>query len=143
MIYLSEKLIEKKECSEAVHNLLEALEKSNTSFRFVHNTKDIWMRDFMPIRTKSGRYVSFRYAPSYLNRAPELRTEFSRDIAPQLGNIPGMVTGSGIGFIGMLPFFIHNNQPNVIAGSKNAAAGPDNDIGKALFDPLVLIQPLP
>ncbi|MDY5857511.1 MAG: agmatine deiminase family protein [Anaerovoracaceae bacterium] len=84
MIYLSEMLIEKPEYSNAVSNLLEALEKSKTPFRFVHNTKDIWMRDFMPIRTKSGRYVSFRYAPSYLNRAPELRTEFSRDIAPQL-----------------------------------------------------------
>ena len=84
MIFLSEKLIEKTEYSNAVHNLLEALEKSKTPFRFVHNTKDIWMRDFMPIRTKSGRYVSFRYAPSYLNRAPELRTEFNRDIALQL-----------------------------------------------------------
>ena len=84
MIYLSEKLIEKKEYLNAVHNLLEALEKSKTPFRFVHNTKDIWMRDFMPVRTKSGRYVSFRYAPSYLSGTPELRTEFIRDIAPQL-----------------------------------------------------------
>ena len=46
MIYLSGKLIEKNEYSNAVSNLLEALEKSNTSFRFVHNTKDIFMPVF-------------------------------------------------------------------------------------------------
>ena len=85
MIYLSEKLIEKNEYLNAVSNLLEALEKSNTSFRFVHNTKDIWMRDFMPVRTKSGRYVSFRYKPSYLNDTSELCTEYRRDISSQLG----------------------------------------------------------
>ena len=85
MIYLSEKLIEKNEYLNAVSNLLEALEKSNTSFRFVHNTKDIWMRDFMPVRTKSGRYASFRYKPSYLNDTPELCTEYRRDISSQLG----------------------------------------------------------
>lgn len=84
MILFSDKLIENDRYFDAVHNLLEALEKSSTAFQFVHNTKDIWMRDFMPVRTKSGRYVSFRYAPSYLNRTPDLRTEFSRDIAPQL-----------------------------------------------------------
>ena len=85
MIYLSEKLIEKNEYLNAVSNLLEALEKSNTSFRFVHNTKDIWMRDFMPVRTKSGRYVAFRYEPSYLSGTPELCTEYRRDISSQLG----------------------------------------------------------
>ena len=84
MIYLSDQLIEKTRYSDALHNLLEALEKSNTPFQFIHNTKDIWMRDFMPVRAKRGRYVSFRYEPLYLNDTPELRTEFSRDIAPQL-----------------------------------------------------------
>ncbi len=38
MIFLSEKLIEKTEYSNAVYNLLEALEKSKTAFRFVDNT---------------------------------------------------------------------------------------------------------
>lgn len=85
MIYLSDKLIEKNEYSNAVSNLLEALEKSNTSFRFVHNTKDIWMRDYMPVRTKSGRYVAFRYEPSYLDDTPGLCTEYRRDISSQLG----------------------------------------------------------
>lgn len=38
----------------------------------------------MPIKTKSGKYVSFRYAPSYLRKEPELRTDFRADIAPLL-----------------------------------------------------------
>lgn len=42
------------------------------------------MRDFMPVRTRSGRMLSFRYEPSYLAGAPELRTDFRRDMALQL-----------------------------------------------------------
>lgn len=44
--------------------------------------KDIWARDFMPVKTKSGKYVSFRYEPSYLAGDPQLRTNFKTDIAP-------------------------------------------------------------
>lgn len=85
MIYLSDKLTEKPRYSYAVHNLLEALEKSCNEFRLIQNTRDIWMRDFMPVRTKSGRYASFRYKPSYLSGTPELCTEYQRDISSQLG----------------------------------------------------------
>lgn len=51
-------------------------------------TRDIWLRDFMPVRTGSGKLVSFRYEPSYLRDCPELRTDFRRDIAPQLALTP-------------------------------------------------------
>lgn len=36
----------------------------------------------MPIKTKSGKYISFRYEPSYLANNPQLRTNFKTDIAP-------------------------------------------------------------
>lgn len=36
----------------------------------------------MPVKTKSGKYVSFRYEPSYLADDPQLRTNFKTDIAP-------------------------------------------------------------
>lgn len=36
----------------------------------------------MPVKTKSGKYVSFRYEPSYLANNPQLRTNFKTDIAP-------------------------------------------------------------
>lgn len=36
----------------------------------------------MPVKTKSGKHVSFRYEPSYLAGDPQLRTNFKTDIAP-------------------------------------------------------------
>lgn len=37
----------------------------------------------MPVKTKSGKYISFRYEPSYLANDPQLRTNFKTDIAPR------------------------------------------------------------
>ena len=67
MIYFSDKLTEGSKYNYAVHNLFAALANSHNEFLFIQNTRDIWMRDFMPVRTKSGRYVAFRYEPSYLS----------------------------------------------------------------------------
>ena len=36
----------------------------------------------MPIKTKSGKYISLRYETSYLAGDPQLRTNFKTDIAP-------------------------------------------------------------
>lgn len=69
-------------------NLTAALDTHNIPYRFLPNTKDIWVRDFMPVRTDSGKLVSFRYEPSYLRDCPALRTDFRRDIAPQLALTP-------------------------------------------------------
>ena len=66
-------------------NLTTALDAHNIPYRFLSGTKDIWLRDFMPVRTGSGKLVSFRYEPSYLKNDPDLRTDFRKDIAPQLG----------------------------------------------------------
>ena len=66
-------------------NLTAALDTHNIPDRFLPNTKDIWVRDFMPVRTGSGKLVSFRYEPSYLKNDPDLRTDFRKDLAPQLG----------------------------------------------------------
>ena len=66
-------------------NLTAALDTHNIPYRFLPNTKDIWVRDFMPVRTRSGKLVSFRYEPSYLKNDPVLRTDFRKDLAPQLG----------------------------------------------------------
>ena len=68
--------------------ILTALKKYDVSYRLLDRTKDIWLRDFMPVQTGSGRLVSFRYEPSYLRDCPELRTDFLRNIAPQLALTP-------------------------------------------------------
>ena len=66
-------------------NLTAALDAHNIPYRFLPNAKDIWLRDFMPVRTGSGKLVSFRYEPSYPKNDPDLRTDFRKDLAPQLG----------------------------------------------------------
>ena len=67
--------------SAAAANLTAALDAHNIPYRFLPNAKDIWLRDFMPVRTGSGKLVSFRYEPSYLKSDPDLRTDFCKDLA--------------------------------------------------------------
>lgn len=71
--------------SAAAANLTAALDAHNIPYRFLPNAKDIWLRDFMPVWTDSRKLVSFRYEPSYLKNDPDLRTDFRKDLAPQLG----------------------------------------------------------
>lgn len=64
--------------------MFAALDLFNIKYKLLNNTKDIWLRDFMPVKTKSGKYVSFRYKPSYLDNYDELRTDFRNEVAPNL-----------------------------------------------------------
>ncbi|MCH5320213.1 MAG: agmatine deiminase family protein [Eubacterium sp.] len=64
--------------------MFAALDSNGIQYDFIDNTKDIWLRDFMPVITKSGKYVSFRYEPSYLDDYPDLKTDFGKDISSQL-----------------------------------------------------------
>ena len=81
MLYFSSKLNTPK-YKPAADRMFAALNLYNIKYKLLNNTKDIWLRDFMPVKTKSGKYVSFRYEPSYLVNAPQLRTDFKTDIAP-------------------------------------------------------------
>lgn len=65
--------------------LFTALAAHDVPYALLDGTRDVWVRDFMPVRTGSGKLVSFRYEPSYLKNAPDLRTDFRKDLAPQLG----------------------------------------------------------
>lgn len=58
-----------------------ALDFFNIKYKFIINTKDIWVRDFMPVKTGSGKYISFRYEPSYLCNYPKLRTDYRSDVS--------------------------------------------------------------
>lgn len=64
--------------------LFAALNSQGISYKLLDNTRDIWLRDFMPVKTKSGKYVSFRYEPSYLDNYPDLKTDFRKEIALSL-----------------------------------------------------------
>ena len=82
MLYFST-LLESHPYKPAADRLFAALRKENVPFTLLSGTKDIWLRDFMPVKTADGRYVSFRYEPSYLNGYEHLRTTFA-DIAADL-----------------------------------------------------------
>lgn len=81
MLYFSSQLNIQK-YKPAADRVFAALDLFNVKYKLLNNTKDIWLRDFMPVKTKSGKYVSFRYEPSYLANNPQLRTYFKTDIAP-------------------------------------------------------------
>ena len=81
MIYFSSILKTNTTYKTAADNLFAALDFFNIKYKFILNTKDIWVRDFMPVKTGSGKYISFRYEPSYLHDYPELRTDYHNDIS--------------------------------------------------------------
>ena len=85
MIFLPSNIYDSHIFHHPVANLTAALGTHNILYRFLPNTKDIWLRDFMPVRTRSGQMISFRYEPAYLKNDPDLRTDFRKDLAPQLG----------------------------------------------------------
>ena len=82
MLYFSSLLKTNPKYSSSAKNLFSALSDSGEEFALFDGAKDIWARDYMPVRTKSGQYVSFRYEPNYLADDPQLRTNFKADIAP-------------------------------------------------------------
>lgn len=81
MLYFSSQLNTPK-YKPAADRMFAALDLFNIKYKLLNNTNDIWLRDYMPVKTKSGKYVSFRYEPSYLANNPQLRTNFKTDIAP-------------------------------------------------------------
>lgn len=81
ILYFSSLLKTNTTYQPAADNLFAALDLFNIKYKFILNTKDIWVRDFMPVKTKSAKYISFRYEPGYLHNNPELRTDYRKDIA--------------------------------------------------------------
>lgn len=81
MLYFSSQL-NIQEYKPAADRMFAALDLFNIKYKLLNNTNDIWLRDYMPVKTKSGKYLSFRYEPSYLANNPQLRTNFKTDIAP-------------------------------------------------------------
>lgn len=81
MLYFSSLLKTDPQYSASAQNLFAALDANKIKYDLLPGTKDIWMRDFMPVQRKDGTYISFRYEPSYLKDQSQLRTDFRRDIS--------------------------------------------------------------
>lgn len=82
MLYFSSLLKTTPQYSLSAENLFSAVSDSGEEFALFDGAKDVWARDYMPVRTQNGKYISFRYEPSYLADDPQLRTDFKADIAP-------------------------------------------------------------
>ena len=54
-VYFSNLL--KNNYSKLLKKLLKILDKHSTEYEFISNTKDIWMRDYMPIQKIDGNYI--------------------------------------------------------------------------------------
>lgn len=102
MIYFSAQLAANPTYKPAAERLFSALRKAKTDFRLLDSARDIWLRDFMPVKTRTGTYVSFRYEPSYLDDAPERRTDYRNDIAPAFSlpvtDLPANLDGGNVVF---------------------------------------------
>ena len=83
MLYFSSLLLSTPAYAPEARRLFDTLDAQDIEYRFLNGAKNIWLRDFMPVRTKSGKFVSFRYEPSYLTKDPELQTDFRHEIAPK------------------------------------------------------------
>ena len=81
-----------KKFPKAFLKIQNALEKYNISFCLIENTKDIWCRDYMPIKIEKNKYVQFKYEPDYLKGYEYIKTNplllhKQLDIKPLVCNI--------------------------------------------------------
>lgn len=69
IVFMSELL--KERYPEICNRLLQILDKYHVTYDWIKGTKDIWCRDYMPVQTESGKFIQFRYEPSYLKGRKE------------------------------------------------------------------------
>ena len=69
-VYISELLMTKHPM--ASKELISILERHHVKYGYIKGTKDIWCRDYMPVKTESGNLIQFKYDPSYLRGNSEL-----------------------------------------------------------------------
>ena len=62
--------------------LSAALARQQVEYALLPNTKDIWMRDFMPVQSAPDRFVAYRYEPDYLRGQSQYITNWKHVIAP-------------------------------------------------------------
>lgn len=91
-VYFSEKLWSDERFTNTCNDLTNILNKHLIKFEFLKSTKDIWCRDYMPIQIQKGKFVQFRYEPSYLKDELELQSDpkevnQANNIRPQYSKI--------------------------------------------------------
>lgn len=146
MIYLSFLLQTTPIYQVAADRMSAALASQQIPYRFLTGTKDIWLRDFMPVQLRDGTFVSFHYDPGYLQNTPALITDFERDVAPQF-SLP--VTRSCINLDGGNVVFSPSRERVIISDRvllENPSYTPRElveDLEELLMARVILIPSLP
>ncbi len=65
-VYFSGLLKTDTSYSETTNQIIKILEAHGINYNFLPNTKDIWVRDYMPIQNNENTYIEYRYDPDYL-----------------------------------------------------------------------------
>ncbi|GAB3657856.1 hypothetical protein GCM10028791_30550 [Echinicola sediminis] len=91
-VYFSERMLSDERFTKTCNALTELLENNSIKYGFLKATKDIWCRDYMPIQIEKGKFVQFRYEPSYLKDDLELQSDPQKvckanNIKPQFSKI--------------------------------------------------------
>ena len=79
LVYVSDRLTHARPA--LVGELLDVLGDHGISMQAVRGTRDVWCRDYMPVRVGGGDFVRFRYAPDYLRGYEHLITR-PGDVGP-------------------------------------------------------------
>lgn len=80
-IYVSGQLIN---CDEFYSEFSLLIQGNNIDIIELPYTKDIWCRDFMPVRSRSGKNLLFNYDPSYLKGKWQHKLTLRKDIIDML-----------------------------------------------------------
>lgn len=65
-VYISNKLSQWKDFQKFFYEFKSVLDEMQIKYARVYDTKDIWMRDFMPIQIEEDLFLKYQYAPDYL-----------------------------------------------------------------------------
>jgi len=90
-VYISDLLEDR--CPEFYSQLLKRFERSHIKYGKLQETKDLWVRDFMPIQVRKDYFVRYKYDPDYLRARKYRRTKSDSDqICEKMGIVPNRVT---------------------------------------------------
>ena len=53
-------------CPQFYSEFIQLLESNNIKFELLSHTKDIWVRDYMPVQIRKNEFIQYDYDPNYL-----------------------------------------------------------------------------
>lgn len=89
MVFFSAKVLEKS-LLPAFQKVRLELEKNGVEISFLHQTKDIWCRDYMPVKTGTNEFTQFFLSPGYYQTGREHLITDPFPICRELGIAPSV-----------------------------------------------------